>query len=453
MSREAADFCQKISFDIAKHDARAIVKELTILNKAFTARQPQVLRGATNDGLFPTADDLSQFSDIWRPIIVHFFNVMYSIREKNKVEAYVNGNELLKAMNRCAERENDWILPVLKTIVKDLKFLAISADVELEAKQKRDRNQLSKRNMSFDNEDTDMEEEKYIEQASRTINKSFTICLNDRDLDFGHNKKKAVYFFIAELYHIYFKLNKYDLAKSVQRALNYKINELPSIDAVPKASAVAYLYYSGCLYASDGNLIKAQEHFSQALLLTGQHMDKHQQSILLMLIPINFYIKKLLPSEYVFTTFPKINRLYYQIFKAIKQGNLKKFNREIKKIEKFLLKKNLYLVFQQIRQLLIWRLYKKTFLLAKQLPELFTNVHQLPISALAKALDFSTNHLADIKKLEQNHKLGINMLDPDLTECHLANLIFLGYIKGYISHTNGVVVLSKKDPFPKQVQL
>jgi hypothetical protein len=34
-------------------------------------------------------------------------------------------------------------------------------------------------------------------------------------------------------------------------------------------------------------------------------------------------------------------------------------------------------------------------------------------------------------------------------ECILVNLIFRKYVKGYISHKNRVLVLSKQEPFPK----
>lgn len=33
-------------------------------------------------------------------------------------------------------------------------------------------------------------------------------------------------------------------------------------------------------------------------------------------------------------------------------------------------------------------------------------------------------------------------------ECLVANLIYRGYMKGYISHERKVVVLDKKEPFP-----
>ena len=43
--------------------------------------------------------------------------------------------------------------------------------------------------------------------------------------------------------------------------------------------------------------------------------------------------------------------------------------------------------------------------------------------------------------------LGLPM-DYDEIECVLANLIFRGYVRGYISHTKRMLVLSKSNPFP-----
>ena len=39
-------------------------------------------------------------------------------------------------------------------------------------------------------------------------------------------------------------------------------------------------------------------------------------------------------------------------------------------------------------------------------------------------------------------------VDIDEVECVVSNLIFRKFVKGYISHKNRVVVLSKADPFP-----
>lgn len=48
----------------------------------------------------------------------------------------------------------------------------------------------------------------------------------------------------------------------------------------------------------------------------------------------------------------------------------------------------------------------------------------------------------------RSFKLLGHPIDLDEVECILANLIYRGYVKGYISHTNRVLVLSKQNPFP-----
>ena len=42
---------------------------------------------------------------------------------------------------------------------------------------------------------------------------------------------------------------------------------------------------------------------------------------------------------------------------------------------------------------------------------------------------------------------GVEM-DMDEVECLVANLIFRGYVKGYLSHRHHIAVLSKNDAFP-----
>ena len=44
--------------------------------------------------------------------------------------------------------------------------------------------------------------------------------------------------------------------------------------------------------------------------------------------------------------------------------------------------------------------------------------------------------------------LDMTAMDLDQIECILANLIYRGFVRGYLSHTKRVLVLSKRDPFP-----
>lgn len=46
-------------------------------------------------------------------------------------------------------------------------------------------------------------------------------------------------------------------------------------------------------------------------------------------------------------------------------------------------------------------------------------------------------------------KVAGEEMPPAEAECLVANSVFKGYIKGYISHESQLVVLSKTNPFPR----
>jgi hypothetical protein len=62
--------------------------------------------------------------------------------------------------------------------------------------------------------------------------------------------------------------------------------------------------------------------------------------------------------------------------------------------------------------------------------------------------------------IRQNHQLHLEDFrqalqlvtgqptDMDEVECILTNLIFKGYVKGYMSHQKKILVVSKAQPFP-----
>jgi nuclear mRNA export protein PCID2/THP1 len=45
--------------------------------------------------------------------------------------------------------------------------------------------------------------------------------------------------------------------------------------------------------------------------------------------------------------------------------------------------------------------------------------------------------------------MGNEEMDLDEIECIVANLIFQGKVKGYISHQKRILIVSKADPFPR----
>ena len=88
-----------------------------------------------------------------------------------------------------------------------------------------------------------------------------------------------------------------------------------------------------------------------------------------------------------------------------------------------------FLLIEKLRMAVYRRLLKKVQRIHAELkPE---RGAQLPLKYFVKALGW------------QGHAT-----DMDEVECIVANMIYRGLVKGYVSHTSGVVVLSKKEPFP-----
>ena len=54
----------------------------------------------------------------------------------------------------------------------------------------------------------------------------------------------------------------------------------------------------------------------------------------------------------------------------------------------------------------------------------------------------------DLKLFGNALSWAVNEMELEEVECVLATLIYKGYIKGYIAHDRGALVLSKDNPFP-----
>ena len=85
-----------------------------------------------------------------------------------------------------------------------------------------------------------------------------------------------------------------------------------------------------------------------------------------------------------------------------------------------------YLLLEKCKTVCYRNLFKRVHIILDK--------HQISLNHVAKALKW----------------LGMPM-ELDEVECILANLIFRGYIRGYLSHAKRVLVLSKRDPFPISV--
>lgn len=370
----------------------------------------------------------NEFSNDTKAILNAIITLNRSVKTYEVVANFEAYLKFFTILNRFAEQQTNWFLKGLIVITKLLINSARTADLYIENNP-----QLFENNKDLN--DLNIETESCLIKSSRVINNSFKLCLNDKNEDLYKNRRSQVYFFVNQELRIFFNLQNIELAKNMEKVLISKKNDLPKLNSISKSQSISYLYYSGAIACGDGDFKNAYQKFKNAYELCLSTDKKHLELILVYLIPLKFLITKKYPNlAYLKQNFENLYTLYFDLISSLQNGDLLRFENFFNDFESFFLKKNLYLVIENLRNFIILKLIKKIYSINNE-------SSHLPISLVSKGIEFSNYHNSS-----NNFKFS-----NDESECLLANLIFKSFIKGYISHTNGVCVLSKKDPFPLQV--
>ena len=112
------------------------------------------------------------------------------------------------------------------------------------------------------------------------------------------------------------------------------------------------------------------------------------------------------------------------VMSAVKEGHLCNLNMVLEEHEKIFIKWGIFLILEKLKIITYRNLFKKVSQLMK--------THQISIDAFTIALKM----------------MKVEDVDDDETACIIANLIYQGRIKGYISHQHNKLVISKQNAFP-----
>lgn len=171
-----------------------------------------------------------------------------------------------------------------------------------------------------------------------------------------------------------------------------------------------------------------------------ERMCANLRLILRYLIPANIVTYHKTPSKALFHRFPKVSRVYREIVRCLRTGDLRRYDDLLSQREVSFVKQRIYTTMERARDLCMRNLFRKVFILSGRQT-------RIEVRQFARALDF----------------VGLQSSVSE-TELHVANMIYKvrmvvplrytdrlkGYIKGYISHEKATVVLSAKDAFPLQ---
>uniref|UniRef100_A0A671UHK8 PCI domain-containing protein 2 n=1 Tax=Sparus aurata TaxID=8175 RepID=A0A671UHK8_SPAAU len=231
------------------------------------------------------------------------------------------------------------------------------------------------------------------------------------------SKKWGMMFLSNQLFKIYFKINKLHLCKPLIRAIdssNLKNDYSP-------AQKVTYKYYVGRKAMFDSDFKPAEEFLSYAFHHCHRSSQKNKRMILIYLLPVKMLLGHM-PTHQLLRKYDLMQ--FADVTKAVSEGNLLLLNEALSKHETFFIRCGIFLILEKLKIITYRNLFKKVYLLLR--------THQLPLDAFLVAL----------------RMMQLEDVDIDEVQCILANLIYMGHIKGYISHQHQKLVVSKQNPFP-----
>ncbi|AJR72204.1 COP9 signalosome (CSN) subunit [Saccharomyces cerevisiae] len=347
-------------------------------------------------------------------------------RIKNATEELLRlANEQLKLFNRIVERETNWIIYPLWVMAKQLIRLA--------------------------NESSELNKDS-IEECGRTIHRSFTICLNDRNPRLNENKKIGCYMFANLEFSIYHRLSNKDMIKNLVKVLESRVNarDIPplnkSLAMEHKSQVVLYNYYLGQYYGClENDHERGFFHLNEALLQcpmlyvesTGKFVLQGQmEKIMILLVPLALLTKRLYPHwnhpviAGVITRSKRLSQVYPTLVRSVISGNLSLYEATAASHERFFLSQGLHVVITLLREVVFTRLVQRCW----QWGNDRKSIMPLKILLATKQHDSSANE-------DEEEQL-------DALECRLASAIASGLLRAYLSHSNRCIVFSKKEPFP-----
>ena len=264
-----------------------------------------------------------------------------------------------------------------------------------------------------------------LESAVTLLQESFSKTLNDRkemipgaSLSSEGSKKVGVLYIVNQLFAMYFRLNTLRLCKNLLKPVESR-NLHKSGN---KGDLVTYRYFVGRLYMFEDMYDLAEFNLEYALKHCHKNSVGNKKRILNYLIPVKL-VRGRLPSIKLLEKYNLVE--YIPLVLSMRRGDLKTFHATLQLNQDEFIRRGTYLLLEKCKSVCHRNLFKRIYLILEK--------HQLPLDNVVRVM----------KWLEID-------IDLDEVECILANLIFRGAIRGYLSHSKRILVLSKKDPFPTQ---
>ncbi|TPX34904.1 hypothetical protein SmJEL517_g02568 [Synchytrium microbalum] len=349
----------------------------------------------------------------WLPLVSHHFKVIAALPSaspnapSHAIELAVDQLALCDALHAMYPSNSiqKWALPALYAVDLDLVRLTAKADTE-----------LLKRG----------EKATKSEGAVSALRSAFSVCLSDRALP-HISRRWGTYYTACLMFRVFFRLKSLHLCSNTLRSI--QSNDLQPLDVFPISHKVTFKYYVGVLAFYNEQYKKATEELEYALQHCPGKGDRRAKWMNNRRLILNYYIparmlQGYLPPPNLLSKCQSIADLYSPFVTAIKLGNVRMFDDALLEKQKDLIDHGTFYAIERLRIVSLRVLFKKVWMIKGQ-------TTRLPLSAFKDALKF----VGEDSSLDE-------------VECLLANMIDKGYIKGYLSHEQSTIVLSKDKAFP-----
>ncbi|KAM5534817.1 hypothetical protein V8D89_011533 [Ganoderma adspersum] len=340
----------------------------------------------------------------WDEIAIQYVLVVNHCGKKRATEAFKEECTLLSLFLRFFATNSGWTLPALFSILRDLRDLAFDADLEA---------------VSNGQEGTAS-----MEEAARIIMKAFSNCVMDRQSPIQESRKWGVYYVVGLILKCYFRVKRISLSKNILRAIEAN-PDIPPLSQYPRAHQVTYRYYIGMLSFLSEDFAKAEQDLTQAFYNCYMGAHSNHERVLTYLIPLRMF-RGHLPSKELLQRFPVLEDLYSPFINAIRTGDIRSYDASLDRFERRLVDLNLWLTLERARELCIRGLFRRVWIAAEKST-------RIPISMFHAALLIA----------------GQEEMTAEEAECLVANMVYKGFMRGYISHEKQMVVIAKTDAFPR----
>ncbi|XP_043289765.1 PCI domain-containing protein 2 [Venturia canescens] len=333
-------------------------------------------------------------------LVIYHLKVIGSLTKGD--DAYTTYNyqsSLVGALTKILQlqKEENWMLPVMNMVCLELRLLALRAETS--------------RNKNF-------KPGEILEKCAECLMGCFRVCAADNRSSEDDTKKWGMLALVNQLLKVYFRINKLHLCKPLIRAIESSAYK----DQFPLAQRITYKFFVGRKAMFDSDYKAADEHLTYAFEHCHKQSKRNKRLILTYLVPVKMLLGYM-PKQRLLEKYNLME--FWELVEAVKIGDLRRLESVMTKHENFFIGAGIYLIVEKLKLLAYRNLFKKVYVAI--------NTHQIPVQSLVTALQMR----------------GLDDIDMDETECLVANLIFEGKIKGYISHQHKKLVISKQNPFPR----